>query len=137
MQMDALITVQTELFNYREVKPHFINPCCFGEDFASWLNERISPGEGSGFKISEIIQEDYGWGFWAREGKDSFWVAVSRIGNGPEDSDGEWGISISYDPGFDLFRRLFDKPDPDRFDRLQSQVLRVLESEKAIQRSAN
>jgi len=63
MQMDALITVRTELFNYREVKPHFINPCCFGEDFASWLKERISPLEDSGFKISEIIQEDYGWAF--------------------------------------------------------------------------
>lgn len=135
--MDSLITVRTELFNYSEVKPHFINPCCFGEDFALWLKERISPLEKSGFTISEIIQEDYGWGFWAREGKDSFWVAVSRIGNGPEDNDGEWGISISYDPGLNLFRRFFHKPDRHCFDRLQTQVLRVLESEKAIQRSAN
>jgi len=24
------ITVETDLFEHREVKPHFINPCCFG-----------------------------------------------------------------------------------------------------------
>lgn len=60
---------------------------------------KVAPLEDRGFKLSETIQEDYGWGFWAREGKDSFWVAVSCIGSGPEEYNGEWGISISYDPG--------------------------------------
>jgi hypothetical protein len=32
--MHDAITVETELFEHREVKPHFINPC-FGEDFAA------------------------------------------------------------------------------------------------------
>lgn len=136
--MDSLITVRTELFNYREMKPHFINRCCFGEDFASWLKEKISPLEDSGFKISEIIQEDYGWGFWASEGKNSFWVAVSCIGTGrPEEYDGEWGVSISYDPGLNVFRRLFHKPDRQSFDRLRTQVLQVLESERAITQAMN
>ena len=131
MQLDSLITVRTELFNYREVKPHFINPCCFGEDFASWLRERISPLEESGFKISDIIQEDYGWGFWAREGENSFWIAVSCIGTGPQDYDGEWGISISYDPGLNVLRRLFHEPDLQSFDRLRTQVSQALEAEQA------
>src|SRR5437660_10480628 len=60
--MDDLITVKTDLFNHRVVKPHFVNPCCFGEDFAAWLREQLSPLAGSGFNLSEIIQEDYGWG---------------------------------------------------------------------------
>ena len=131
VQLDSLITVRTELFNYREVKPHFINPCCFGEDFASWLRERISPLEKSGFKISDIIQEDYGWGFWAREGESSFWIAVSCIGTGPQDYDGEWGISISYDPGLNVLRRLFHEPDRQSFDRLRTQVSQALEAEQA------
>ena len=71
-RMDSLITVRTELFNYREVKPHFINQCCFGEDFALWLKDKVAPLEHSGFKLSEILQEDYGWGFWARHGNDFF-----------------------------------------------------------------
>ncbi|MGA7244520.1 MAG: hypothetical protein WBX19_15135 [Terracidiphilus sp.] len=130
--MDLLITVRTELFNYREVKPHFINPCCFGEDFALWLKGKVAPLEESGFKLSEIIQEDYGWGFWAREGKNSFWVAVSCIGSESEECDGEWGVFISYDPGLNVFKRLFHKPDRHSFDRLRTQVLRELESEPSI-----
>ncbi|MGZ4841342.1 MAG: hypothetical protein ACXV5J_06325 [Candidatus Angelobacter sp.] len=74
--MDELITVQTDLFNHRVVKPHFINPCCFGEDFAAWLREQLSPLADFGFKLSKIIQEDYGWGFWPWHGKDPFWLAL-------------------------------------------------------------
>jgi hypothetical protein len=33
--MDVLITVETDMFEHREVKSHFINPCCFGEDLAT------------------------------------------------------------------------------------------------------
>ena len=64
------------MFEHREVKPHFINPCCFGEDFAAWLKKQIAALEGPGSRFSEIIQEDYGRGFWAWQGKDPFWVAV-------------------------------------------------------------
>jgi hypothetical protein len=70
--MELLVTVETDLFEHCEVKPHFINPCCFGEDFAVWLIRAIAPTT-SEFKLSETIQEDYGWGFWGRHGKDSFW----------------------------------------------------------------
>ena len=70
--LDVTITVETDLFEHREVKPHFINPCCFGEDFAAWLKEQLSPLVDSGFNFSKINQEDYGWGFWAWHGKDSF-----------------------------------------------------------------
>ncbi len=41
--MEILVTVETELFERREVRPHFINPCCFGEDFAGWLIGAIAP----------------------------------------------------------------------------------------------
>jgi hypothetical protein len=80
--MDAAITVETEIFEHREVKPHFINPCCFGEDFAAWWKKEIAALGGSGFSFSEIIQEDYGWGFWAWRGGDPFWVALSYVGDG-------------------------------------------------------
>jgi len=57
------ITIETDLFEHREVKPHFINPCCFGEDFADWLRGRLSPLTAEGFQFTDSIQEDYGWGF--------------------------------------------------------------------------
>jgi hypothetical protein len=35
--MRDTLTIETDLFEHKEMKPHFINPCCFGEDFAIWL----------------------------------------------------------------------------------------------------
>src|SRR5215471_1913469 len=41
MQPQEIATVETDLFEHREVKPHFINDCCFSEDFAVWLRQRL------------------------------------------------------------------------------------------------
>jgi hypothetical protein len=41
--MDELITVETDLFEHRKVKPHFINPFYFSEDLAEWLKEQLAP----------------------------------------------------------------------------------------------
>jgi hypothetical protein len=59
MKMES-VSVETELFDHREVKPHFINPCCFGVDFASWLRQQLAGLTSEGFELSEPIQEDYG-----------------------------------------------------------------------------
>jgi hypothetical protein len=130
--MDETITVETDLFEHREVKPHFINPCCFGEDFAAWLKDQISPLANSGFNLSKLIQEDYGWGFWARHGKDSYWVALSYVGDGPQESPAEWVISVSYDPGFNPIKRLFHKPDQQASQNLRDHVRQAVTSNTAI-----
>ena len=130
--MDVLVTVETEMFDHREVKPHFINPCCFGEDFAAWLKKEVSPLAESGFKISNIVQEDYGWGFWAWHGKDPFWVAVSYVGDGSQPPPAQWVISVTYDPGLNLIKRLFLSPDRQALGRLREQILQTLISQAAI-----
>jgi hypothetical protein len=130
--MDYQITVETEMFEHREVKPHFINPCCFGEDFVSWLKERVSALEGSSFKFSEIVQEDYGWGFWAWHGKDPFWVALSFVGDGPREAPAQWVISVNYGPGLNFLKRLFHKPDRAALQLLWDHVRRALSSQAAI-----
>jgi len=71
--MDQII-IESDAFEHREVKPHFINPCCFGEDIAAWLKKELLRHKDLGFELSEIIQEDYGWGFWASRAKDRFWI---------------------------------------------------------------
>jgi hypothetical protein len=50
--MNESIMIETDLFEHREMKPHFMNPSSFGEDFAAWLKS----------ELSDPIQEDYGWG---------------------------------------------------------------------------
>ncbi len=110
-QLMDRITVETDLFEHREVKPHFINPCCFGEDFAAWLKQELSRFPELGIKLSQPIQEDYGWGLWASHGKDRFWIALSYVGKGPQEAPAQWVISVTYDPGLNLAKRLFHKPD--------------------------
>jgi hypothetical protein len=130
--MDEMIAVETDLFEHREVKPHFINPCCFGEDFAAWLREQLQPVKDSGFELSNIIQEDSGWGFWARRGRDSFWVALSYIGDGPQEAPAQWVLSVSYDAGLNLLKRVFHKPDRQALQTLRDRVRKAVTSNIAI-----
>jgi len=115
MVLSDQITVVTDLFEHKEVKPHFINPCCFGEDFVAWLSAELAPLRGAGFELSEPIQEDYGWGLWARSGADPFWIALSCVADGPTDGPAEWVVSVAYDPGLNIIKRLFHKPDGQAF----------------------
>jgi hypothetical protein len=130
--MRDAITVETDRFEHREGKPHFINPCCFGEDFAAWLKQELSTPAGTGFDFSSPLQEDYGWGFWASHGKDRFWIALSYVGTGPQEPPAQWVISVNYDAGLNLFRRFFHKPDAQALARLRDQIWRILESDSAI-----
>jgi hypothetical protein len=132
MQVEPLITVETDLFEHREVKPHFINPCCFGEDFAAWLKERVSEQSTPDFTFSSLIQEDYGWGFWVYHGKDPYWVAISYVGDGPQEPPPQWVISVIYDPGLNLIKRIFHKPDPGTETRLRENIQSAIRSNPAI-----
>lgn len=127
------ILVKTELFNYREVKPHFINPCCFGEDFAAWILQAVQPLTPEGYKPSDIGQEDYGWGFSVKKERDEFWVAVSYAPEGevdedhPTDADGEWHILFEDNLTLNPLKKLFHKPDRSAFERLKNAVQSAIE----------
>jgi hypothetical protein len=125
-----IATVETDLFEHREVKPHFINDCCFGEDFAAWLRERLA--DLAGFDCSEPIQEDYGWGLWVTHGKDKFWLALSYVGDGPTETPGQWVVSIAQYTGLNVFKKLFRKPDLSAMETLRARVRRELESKSGI-----
>ena len=126
------MTVETDLFEHREVKPHFINPCCFGEDFAKWLRQQVTDLGAAGFELSEPIQEDYGWGFWATRASDPFWIALSFCGEGPTEEPAEWVVSVGYDPGLNLLKRLFHAPDREALAGLRARVWQVLGSTRGI-----
>src|ERR1041385_1834352 len=132
MALCDAITVTTELFEHREVKPHFINPCCFGEDFAAWLRSELAPLTAAGFELSEPIQEDYGWGLWARKPDDGFWIALSYCGEGPTEEPAEWIVSVDYDPGLNLIKRLFHQPDVQAFDQVRDRIRQSLQANPAI-----
>lgn len=52
---------KSDVFNTTEPKKCFINPCCFGDDAASWLIARLRE---KGITTDERPdQEDFGWFF--------------------------------------------------------------------------
>ena len=130
--MHDAITVETDLFEHRDVKPHFINACCFGEDFATWLRGELAPLIASGFELSDIIQEDYGWGFWATHGKDPFWIALGYCEEGPTQEPAQWMVSIDYDPGLNIIKRLFSQPDTQAFAQLRDSIRQSLQANSGI-----
>jgi len=130
--MDETITVETDLFEHREVKPHFINPCCFGEDLAAWMKQELSRVADFGFDLSQVIQEDYGWVFLASRSKDRFWIAFSYVADGPQVPPAQWVISGTYNPGLNLIKRLFHKPDRQSWEYLQAKIRQVVTSNPAI-----
>lgn len=123
------IVVETDLFEHREVKLHFMNPCCFGEDFAAWLKQELVHFPDLRFELSDAIQEDYGWGFWAQRGKDRFWVALSYVGDGPQEAPAQWVVSVVSDRGI---KGIFHKSDPRALEELRGRVRQILTSGPAI-----
>lgn len=74
-----------------------------GSQFAGWLRSHLVP---KGYDCGEIIQEDYGWGFWIKQQKLSVWVACAyAVGDmGEVDDEPEWGVMVEFeknalDPG--------------------------------------
>src|SRR5262244_2407175 len=80
-------------FNLSKVGDHFVNPCCFGEDLAAWLREKLTE---RGIPTDNPGQEDWGWYLGLSHQDDKYLLAVN--GNPNEsphhENDGEWRIVV-------------------------------------------
>jgi hypothetical protein len=126
------IMIETDLFEHRKVKSGLINPRCFGEDLAAWLKQQLARFPALGFEISEPIQEDYGWGLWALRGKDPFWIALSHVGDRPQEEPAHWVVFVEYDPGPNLLKRIVHRPDRQALVQLRERIRLVLASSTAV-----
>ena len=93
MQTEA--TFRSSAFNTSEVKPYFINPCCFGDDLARCMIARL---RSNGLQTDdEPRQEDFGWYF-------QFEVPGGRhccvLGYQEDDPEGRWLIWLERSRGF-------------------------------------
>jgi hypothetical protein len=126
---DKYVTFRTSRFESKTPQPHFINERCFGEDLAVWLRASI---DNHVFAASEPIQEDYGWGFWSTIRGDPYWTAIGIMDDSIGHDDAEWLVTIRYDPGFRLLKRLFHRPRTGDLLSLCRAVDAALRSEPAI-----
>lgn len=80
-----------------------------------------------GCDVSEVIKEDYGAGLWLAVGGDRYWLAV-----GGEAGAEEAVVSLAYEPGIDLRRRLVRRADRDAFDVLRATLQAVIDADRAL-----
>lgn len=120
---DILFT--TDRFNLSVAKPHFINPGCFGEDLAAWLEARLIR---ENVKAGSRGQEDWGWYLRARLGDRAYFLAMS--GNANENSPrnlGEWRIFV--EKRRSLWERLSGADKIDDNDGMVATIREILEKE--------
>ncbi len=98
------VTFRTNRFNRTEVRPHFINPNCFGDDCAAWLVGGLR--ERGWGDISEPWQEDWGWQTSTARDGHKYLVSVGLI----EEDDLEWLVHVQEHTG--LLTRLRGNAGP-------------------------
>lgn len=93
---------QSTAFNTSEPKNYFINECCFGDDLARWLIERLrSRGIHTEPKPG---QEDFGWYLTFRVGETEYNLVIGYR-PGEEGQPGDWMCTLERKAG--LIRSIF------------------------------
>ena len=125
--MDLLF--RTERFNLSKVGEHFINPCCFGEDLARWLSDKLQE---KGVAVSEPYQEDWGWELPASGPSGSYYLCLS--GNADEERAnpdlGEWRIIVVKKRS--LKQRILGQGVIQADDAMIGLIVRILKAEDRI-----
>lgn len=133
--LERAFTLVTARFNAIEVRPHFINDRCFGEDFAAWLALAL---RNQGFEVSDPIQEDWGWCLILTTDGRKFTLAIGVMDESLGQARAEWSVSLSYERAMSGLRNLFKPVPVAQFDRLASKLEAILMAEPAfgnVQRS--
>jgi hypothetical protein len=87
---------QSSAFNTSETKDYFINECCFGDDLARWLIERL---KSRGIRAEqEPGQEDFGWYVTFHLGETDYDLVISYR-PGDDGQLGDWMCTLERSVG--------------------------------------
>jgi hypothetical protein len=98
--MKSQISFTTDLFESKEVKPHFINDRCFGEDLAQWF---VGAASGGKFTFSEPFQEDWGWAILADAKGEKFVVGFGIMDESIGEAQADWLITVEKSRRWKMF----------------------------------
>jgi hypothetical protein len=123
------ILFKTGRFNLSKVGEHFINPCCFGEDLAAWLRQKLIERQ---VEVRESYQEDWGWELPAGIDGQSYYLCMSgnAEGSNAKPDEGEWGIIVEKKRS--IFQRVTGKGKITSDDGMLGLVSKILEGEPTI-----
>lgn len=119
------ITGKTDRFNLSVVGDDFINDCCFGEDFSSWLVDELGT---HGIAADLICMEDFGWANQAVHEGVSYLVCIA--GNSDEDPNrpnyGTWHVMVERNRS--VTDKIFGKNKITTTDAVVQKITHILQS---------
>jgi hypothetical protein len=120
------VFVTTDLFEVTTPGEHFINPRCFGEDFAAWLRVRLIA---TGIETSEPIQEDWGWALLIKQQKRTFTVTLGVMEASIGVVPAEWRVGLEYERITNGIRGWLQPAPTELFSSVFEQLQAILSSE--------
>jgi len=58
---------------------------------------------------------------------------LGYVGDGPQEEPAQWVVSVDYDPGLNVIKRLLHKPDQGAFEVVRERLWSVITSNASIQ----
>jgi len=104
---DYFVRFRSNLFRM-EQRDHYINPCCFCEDLAEWLEKSLSTALPS--MALDVYQEDFGWvvELVPQEATHEIRVIAQTFLTYEDETSDEFGVHI-WSRTLGLWRRLASK----------------------------
>ena len=135
--IERAIFVSTDLFEVTTVGEDFINPRCFGEDFARFLREKLVK---EGITSSDPIQEEFGWVLLLGEAPQRLTLSLGVLDDSIGQIPAVWRVDLAFEKALNglgaWFRRVPETELDSTFGLVQSLLstdprLRVAKEEPA------
>lgn len=111
----------------RDVAPEAVNDQR-GHDVAGWLRGGTLT---SGYTVSEVIAEDYGWGFWVTVDDHRYWITVTEYEPSEDETPPLWLVGVHDNPGC-LFVWLGSRPKPGAISALAQTIHTLLVADHSV-----
>jgi hypothetical protein len=131
--IEKAFTLQTDLFNSAAPAADFINPRCFGQDFALWLKDRLQK---YGLSSSEPVQEDWGWVLLVPYRGHRFTVSIGVVEGSLGRTRAEWRVGVVHEKAVDGVRAWFRRHPEAELSELSQLLEDMLRSDTRIEELA-
>ena len=119
--------VTTDRFEVTTPGEEFINPRCFGGDFAGWLREVLIE---KGYEVSEPVQEDFGWVVLVKVADRTFTISIGVMDESIGQVPATWCVAVAYEKPLNSFWTWFKPAPTEPLHALFKEVRSTLESER-------
>ena len=124
--IENALWVTTDYFECSTPGSNFINPRCFGEDFALWLKLRLSE---RGLAVAEPGQEDWGWIVLVTVANVKFTISIGVMDESIGQVPANWRIGVAFEKPLNSIRTGFRPAPLESLVTLFREVQNVLSSE--------